>query len=240
MGLSHNQPANNAKIYPSVSPWLASLAYPLGSYFVLPGFFGKISITGKENIPLTGPLIVAPTHRSRWDALIVPCAAGRLVSGRDMRYMVSADEMKGIQGWFIKRLGGFPVDTRHPGASSMRRSVEILSQGEMLVIFPEGGIFRSNTVQTLKEGIGRIALQVQSRCEGESVKVLPVSLRYSQEIPSWGTDVFVDIGKPFDVSDYTDMSGKKGAKKLMNDLEVALKSLHEMEVSSGSWVMGTN
>ena len=71
-----------------VSPWLAKILYPVGCYLVIPLFFGKITINGQENIPLHDPVIVAPTHRSRWDAFIVPYALGRLVSGRDLRFMV--------------------------------------------------------------------------------------------------------------------------------------------------------
>ncbi|MEO1802517.1 MAG: 1-acyl-sn-glycerol-3-phosphate acyltransferase, partial [Cyanobacteria bacterium J06629_2] len=67
-----------------VSPWLARIIYPLGCHLVIPSFFGKVEITGQENIPLQEPTIVAPTHRSRWDALIVPYALGRTVSGRDL------------------------------------------------------------------------------------------------------------------------------------------------------------
>jgi 1-acyl-sn-glycerol-3-phosphate acyltransferase len=52
-----------------VSPWLTSLFYPLGHYIVLPFYFGKIEITGQEHLPKDGPVILAPTHRSRWDAL---------------------------------------------------------------------------------------------------------------------------------------------------------------------------
>lgn len=235
-----NKLANDIELDVKISPWLTGLAYPLGQYVILPTFFRQLTISGQENIPRTGPLIVAPTHRSRWDAVVVPYATGKLVSGRDVRYMVSVDEMKGFQGWFIRRMGGFPVDTRRPGVSTMRRSVEILCNDEMLVVFPEGGIFRENKVQALKEGIGRIALQAQSQHEGESVKVLPVSVRYSQAIPSWGADVFVDIGKPIDVANYTDIAAKKGAKKLMGDLKIKLKELHEVEIASESWVMNVN
>ena len=91
-----------------ISPWMARILYPLGCYLVLPLFFGKIQINGQENIPLQDPVIVAPTHRSRWDAFIVPYAIGRLVSGRDLRFMVSANEVTGFQGWVIRRMGGFP------------------------------------------------------------------------------------------------------------------------------------
>lgn len=239
--LNMNTTASELVTRSQISPWLARIVYPVGKYVVLPLFFGKMVITGQENIPRTGPLILAPTHRSRWDAIVVPHATGRLVSGRDMRYMVSANEIQGLQGWFIKRLGGFPVDTNHPGSSSVRRSVEILGNEEMLVIFPEGGIFRNKTVQPLKEGIGRIALQAQiRRHQGESVKVLPISVRYSQDIPSWGSEVNVDIGLPIDVAQYGNLSTKQGAKKLTADLELALKELHEVNVPQGTVSMQTN
>ncbi|MDB9376621.1 1-acyl-sn-glycerol-3-phosphate acyltransferase, partial [Nodularia sphaerocarpa] len=78
-----------------VSPWLSPLLYLLGRHLLLPLFFGQIEITGQENIPLTGPVIFAPTHRSRWDSLLLPYATGRCVTGRDLRFMVTINECQG-------------------------------------------------------------------------------------------------------------------------------------------------
>lgn len=210
-----------------ISPWLANLLYPLGSNFVLPLFFDKIQVTGQENIPENGSVIVAPTHRSRWDALIVPYAVGKLVSGRDLRFMVSSNEVKGLQGWFIRRMGGFPVDTQRPGMESLCHTVDLLREEEMIVIFPEGGIFRQPKVQNLKRGVALISLQVQSEHPANKVKVLPVSVRYSQTYPSWGTKVYVDIGSPLDVKDYVTKSLRQGSQKLTQELFARLKDLHE-------------
>ncbi len=226
-----NKPASDLAVTSKVSPWFSRLAYPLGSRVILPLFFGKIEVSGQENIPQDGPLIIAPTHRSRWDAFIVPYSVGKLVSGRELHFMVSLDEMQGLQGWCIRRFGGFPVDTRNPGISTVRHSVELLAAGKTLVIFPEGGIFRDKTIQPLKEGLGRIALQAKSYRPDKSVKIIPLSLRYSQEIPTWGCDIKVDIGTSIDTVDYAGLSTKRGAKQLMADLEVALKTLHEVEDS---------
>jgi 1-acyl-sn-glycerol-3-phosphate acyltransferase len=211
-----------------VSPWLSCVTYPLGCYLLLPTYFGKLEIIGRENIPRKGPVLLAPTHRSRWDALIVPYTAGRWKTGRDLRYMVSENEMRGLQGWFISRMGGFPVDPQHPGLSSIRQSISVLSQGEMLVIFPEGDIYRDQPVQPLKAGIGRIALQAQSQREvKESVKIVPMSIHYSQAYPNWGTQVKVQVGSALDVTDYEWGSMKKNAQRLISDLEQALKELYE-------------
>lgn len=210
-----------------VSPWLARLLYPLGSYLVLPLFFGKIEVTGRENIPQTAPVIVAPTHRSRWDALVIPHAVGRLVSGRDLRFMVSADEVKGLQGWFIRRMGGFPVDTERPGMASLRHSIELLSEDEMLVIFPEGNIFNENRVHPLKRGVASIALEVEAERPGSGIKILPVSIKYSEPYPRWQTKVKVDIGLPINVADYLSDSLRQSSQQLTAALKAALQEIHE-------------
>lgn len=218
-----------------ISPWLARVIYPLGTYVVIPSFFGKIEITGQENIPTKNPVIVAPTHRSRWDALLVPYAVGKMVSGRYTRFMVSANEVSGLQGWFISRLGGFPVDTEKPGVDSLRHSVELLQDDQMLVIFPEGNIFRdlvepANTVRKvhpLKRGVARIALDVIENKPEKEVNILPVSLKYSDSVPSWGADVKIDIGVPLNAAEYLEDSIRRSSQNLTKALEEKLQQLHQ-------------
>jgi 1-acyl-sn-glycerol-3-phosphate acyltransferase len=211
-----------------VSPWLAKIIYPLGCYLVIPNFFGKVEIFGQENIPPQDPVIIAPTHRSRWDAFIVPYALGRLVSGRDLRFMVSANEVKGIQGWVIRRMGGFPVNTERPQLNSVRHSIEILqSNQEMLVIFPEGGIFNDYQIHPLKRGVATIAIQAETNEGRGKVKILPMSIRYSQPYPTWGSDIRVDIGSPLGVSEYVGKSLRKSSQKLTVALQESMKKLYE-------------
>ena len=209
----------------NISPWLAYLAYRLGNYIVLPLFFGRMKVSGRENIPPQGPIILAPTHRSRWDALVVPMAAGKLACGRDLHFMISRNEYRGIQGWFMKRLGGFPVDASRPTIGSFRHSVNLLRQGEALTIFPEGNIYREQEVQPIKNGVARIALEAQSHLTNEAVKIIPIALSYSELCPTWGSDVTVEIGTPLDVSHYSNGSLRKNAQRLTCDLESALKKV---------------
>jgi 1-acyl-sn-glycerol-3-phosphate acyltransferase len=151
--------------------------------------------------------------------------------------MVLASEMKGLQGWFIRRMGGFPVDNNQPGIGSFRHGVELLEKGEMVVIFPEGGIFQDERVHPLKRGLARIALEVESSNPGLGVKIVPISIRYSQPVPHWRCDVKVRIGTPLNVADYCSASPKNTAKltvrqssqKLTAELETALKRLDGCE-----------
>lgn len=213
-----------ASIHSRVSPWLAPVVYGLGCWIVLPAYF-RIKITGQENLPRQGAVILAPTHRSRWDALLVPYAAGRFATGRDIRFMVTADEMNGLQGWMIRRLGGFPVNPRQPAIASLRYGLEILQNREMLVIFPEGGIFRDKQLHPLKPGLARLALQAEASQPDLTVKIVPIHLDYSQELPTWGCKVNIHIGKPLDVGDYSQGTAKQEAQRLTADLTTALNGL---------------
>ncbi|ACK73694.1 phospholipid/glycerol acyltransferase [Gloeothece citriformis PCC 7424] len=210
-----------------INPLLIRLVYPLGCYIVLPSYFGKLEVTGQDNIPTTGPVIVAPTHRSRWDALLTPYAVGRLASGRDLRFMVMATEMQGIQGWLIRQLGGFPVNTERPGAGSLVHTIDLLSRGEMVVIFPQGGIVPEIEVERLKPGVARLALEVETHKPNSGMKILPVNIQYTDLSLGWKTDVTINIGKPIDVAKYNQGKIKENTRKLTAELKTALQQLQE-------------
>ncbi|AFZ57905.1 1-acyl-sn-glycerol-3-phosphate acyltransferase [Anabaena cylindrica FACHB-243] len=239
-----NQPVNPqvASSTSRISPWLTPLAYFLGRNFVLPLFFGNINITGQENIPANSPVIFAPTHRSRWDSILLPYAVGRSVTGRDLRFMVTSSECQGMQGWFVRRMGGFPVDTQRPAIATLRHAVELMAHREMLVIYPEGGIYRDGKVHTLKPGIARLALTAESNHPGLEVKILPVGINYSQPYPNWGTDVNIHIGEAIKVADYINGCSKRNAKRLTADLANKLQqfSHQESEITSHAFAEMTN
>ncbi|MBD2102074.1 1-acyl-sn-glycerol-3-phosphate acyltransferase [Leptolyngbya sp. FACHB-261] len=203
------------------SPWLSRVLYPLGRHLLLPNHFRQIAVRGQENLPRTGPVILAPNHSSRWDALIVPYVAGWDITGRHLRFMVSMDEITGVQGWFMRRMGGFAIDTAKPGITSLRHGVELLQQGEILVIFPEGNIFRDRQINPLKPGLARLALQA-----GAEVQVVPLAIHYSDPVPHWGTQVSVTIGSALPVKDYLNGSPKAKALQLTQELQCRMQQLY--------------
>ena len=81
-----------------INPILGSIAMFITQDIVLKIFFKeKTIIKNNFSIPFDSSIILAPTHRSRWDGLILTMAMGRRVTKKDCRFMVTKSEMKGIQ-----------------------------------------------------------------------------------------------------------------------------------------------
>ena len=175
-------------------------------------FFRRKIIIGAENLPLDGSVVLAPTHRSRWDALMLTMAAGRRITKRDCRYMVTRSEMMGLQGWFLNRLGCFPIDQGRPSLTTLRYAVDLLLSAQQLVVFPEGKINRLGEPVKLKKGLIRLA-QLASN-SGLEIKVVPVGLAYSEVIPKFCGSASICFSNPIIIS--------KNFKQSTNDFNIEL------------------
>ena len=189
----------------------------------LNNFFRRKIVISTENLPLNGPVILAPTHRSRWDALMLTMAAGRRVTKRDCRYMVTRSEMTGLQGWFLNRLGCFPIDQGKPSLTSLRFAVDLLISRQQLVVFPEGRINRTGEPVKLKKGLIRLAQLASNK--GLEIKIVPVGLAYSEVIPKFRGSASICFSKPIIIS--------KDCNQSTNDFNINLyKSMRSAEQSA--------
>ncbi|NMG57286.1 1-acyl-sn-glycerol-3-phosphate acyltransferase [Geitlerinema sp. P-1104] len=241
-----SSPVRSTSVSSKVSPWLTAILYPLARYLVLPLYFRHIEIQGQQNLPQSGAIILAPTHRSRWDPILVAHSAGYPVSGKHPHFMTSANETEGLQGLLVRRLGAFPVDLGRAGIGSLRHGLELLLKQQMLVIFPEGNVFfiKRNREQShpdpeqvypIKPGLGRLAIQAarsdrpSNPTNGASgLHIIPISLRYSSGTPRFRCDVSIEIGQAIGVQPYlNEGSSKQAAKSLMAHVKSALAELHQ-------------
>ena len=88
---------------------------------ILKTFFKETKIINNiPSLPKNSSIIIAPTHRSRWDGFILTMAMGRRVTKKDCRFMVTNSEMRGVQGWFLKRLGCFSINQISPSLQVLR------------------------------------------------------------------------------------------------------------------------
>ncbi|MFM7549591.1 MAG: 1-acyl-sn-glycerol-3-phosphate acyltransferase [Cyanobacteriota bacterium] len=199
-----------------ISPWLSPLAMVVTQDIALPVWFRRIAVIGRAQLPLQGPLLLAPTHKARWDALLLPHAAGRRVSGRDCRFMVTVDEMRGLQGWLLHRLGCFPVNQNRPSLASLRYAVDLLAGAQQLVVFPEGRIRREDEPIRVHQGLARLALLAAS--QGVRVPVVPVGIAYGHRFPRPRDTAALCFGEPL----WIEGQGRDAAQAFSNLLAVAM------------------
>ncbi|HCS93316.1 MAG TPA: 1-acyl-sn-glycerol-3-phosphate acyltransferase [Bavariicoccus seileri] len=112
---------------------------------------GRIHIEGKENIPTDSGYVIAAPHHSWMD----PVAIAIAFQPTPLIFMAKKELFQNpLFGWFIKKLGAFPVDRAKPGPSVIKYPVnEIKKNKKALLIFPSGTRHSEN----LKNGTGTIA-----------------------------------------------------------------------------------
>ena len=108
---------------------------------LLPGanVFGKVfwdlSVMGRENLPLHGPMVLASNHFSHIDPPLVGMVLGRLVR------FIALDELFGDHWWFDRLMlffGAIPTDRDGYPVAALRTAVEHLRGGGAMGVFPEG------------------------------------------------------------------------------------------------------
>ena len=167
---------------------------------VLRFFFSEKKVIKKSfYIPSNTSIILAPTHRSRWDGLVLTMAMGRRVTNKDCRFMVTKSEMKGIQGWFLKRLGCFSINQLSPSLSTLRYAIDLIEKGEQLVVFPEGKINKFGKKLILKEGLFRLAKLATKKTD--SITIIPIGIAYSNLIPKFRGQFCLSFGNPISMNE---------------------------------------
>ena len=211
-----------------IIPFLGFLAMFITQDIVLKVFFSEIKIKNKSfSIPKNSSIILAPTHRSRWDGLVLTKAMGRRVTNQDCRFMVTKSEMKGIQGWFLKRLGCFSIDQLSPSLSVLRNAVNLIVNKNLLVVFPEGKINKYRKKLILKEGLYRLALLAAKKTN--SILIIPIGIAYSQVSPEIRGKASLCFGEPLLVKNQPDLSIKDFNeilnKRMLNAEKLALENV---------------
>ena len=190
---------------------------------VMKFFFSEIKIINKFlPIPNNSSVILAPTHRSRWDGLVLTMAMGRRVTKKDCRFMVTKSEMRGLQGWFLKRLGCFSINQLSPSLSALRYAVNLIEKRKQLVVFPEGKINKYGKKLVLKEGLYRLARLATKKTY--SITIIPIGIAYSKVSPIFGDKVSLCCGEPLFINDNLNFSIKEFNEILYEKMSKAEKT----------------
>ena len=149
------------------------------------------SVEGAENIPLSGPVLIAPIHRSNVDFAFTLFISPRKV------FFMAKDGLYNhpLFGKLLVRLGAFPVNRDAADRGSMRLAEEVLRRGQALVLFPEGTRKDGPNVEPLHDGAMFIAART-------GATVVPVGIAGSDKAMGHGAKfprfakIHIVVGKP--------------------------------------------
>ena len=128
--------------------------------------FYPIKVTGRENIPKEGGLIVCANHISLLDPFFIAVRCKRQLA------FMAKEELfrKPVLKTLIKWLNGFPVNRKRADVTAIKTAISIVSDDKLLLMFPEGTRSKTGEIASFKTGAALIT--VKSRAD-----ILPVAIR---------------------------------------------------------------
>src|SRR5690349_22005453 len=115
----------------------------------------RLSRMGRGNVPKTGGVLLAPNHRSFLDPFAIGASIRRPI------YFMAKQEMftSRFRSWALNCVGAFPIRRGESDEEAMETSRELIRQGKIVVVFPEGTRRKTGSLGEAKRGVGRLALE---------------------------------------------------------------------------------
>jgi 1-acyl-sn-glycerol-3-phosphate acyltransferase len=186
------------------------------------------TVEGKDNVPPTGPVIVASNHVSFADSLVIPIVAPRkVVFMAKQDYFTGRGPKGALQRAWFTGMGMVPVDRDDTRAAlaSLDIALEVLGRGEAFGIYPEGTRSRDGRLYRGRTGVAWLALTA-------GVPVVPVALEGTQHIQPVGAriprirKVTVRFGAPIEFHDrYASVPAGKARRMVTDEVMDAIHAL---------------
>jgi 1-acyl-sn-glycerol-3-phosphate acyltransferase len=188
----------------------------------------RTSVDGADRVPLTGPVIIAPVHRSLIDFFVVS-----EVTRRKLHYMAKDGLWSNRQlAKILPAVGAFPVHRESADRESLRRAQQVLEAGEVLILFPEGERRTGPEIEDLHEGVAFLAARTGATVVpvgiGGSTSVMPKGKRIPRP-----RHVHVIVGEPLPAPARTEGGriSRSRTVALTRSLTDALQDLYDRAVA---------
>ncbi|HEU5036400.1 MAG TPA: lysophospholipid acyltransferase family protein [Nocardioides sp.] len=177
------------------------------------------TVTGLENVPRTGAVILASNHLSFADSLVIP-----IVAPRKVHFLAKSDYFRGggvkgtLQKAWFEGMGMLPVDRDDPKAAlgSLDTALEVLGRGEAFGLYPEGTRSRDGRLYRGRTGVAHLALTAGVPVVPVGItgteKLQPVGARFPRVVP-----ISVRFGEPIEVAGRYDGVAPGKARRLVTD-----------------------
>ncbi len=175
------------------------------------GFLLKVLVKfkkcGLQHVPEDGGAIIASNHAAYIDPTLLGAALPREL------YFLAKKELfrNKLFGWFIHKFNAVPISRGAFDRKGLQRSVRLLEEGKVLVLFPEGTRSKNGSLMEARPGIGKIALEA-------GVPVVPAYIQNSRKLARAlfkGKGVGVTFGTPIEPAWFIGIPKNKDGYRLV-------------------------
>ncbi len=207
-------------------PWLMDRWWDLGKttcFYSMTTLFSLRTI-GAHHVPRTGPVLVLSNHQSFLDPVLVGLAIPRYVR------FVHRETLKKNRylAWVMASLRAIPIDHKGFSREGLQATLDVLSAGHCVGMFPEGERTHDGTVQPFKPGIALLLKRVKAPIVPVGIAGAYAALSRHRKVPRLAplflppTDstIALSVGPAIDPAKYAG-SSREG---MLEDLRGAVKA----------------
>lgn len=177
-------------------------------------------VTGREHVPLTGPVILASNHLSFIDSIVIPTVAPRRVALLAKAEYFTGSGLSGrLTQVLFTALGAHPVEreTHRAAQAALDTALGVLQRGDAFGLYPEGTRSRDGRLARGKTGVAWLALTADCPVVPVAVagtdRVQPVDARWPRP-----HRVQVAFGEPLTFPEHRGLAGKGRARREVTDV----------------------